>query len=63
MICLYYIIHSKSERGFWHNEFGWVTSALEATRFDLEEQDNFRLPLSAKKDAEWMPFMYGNDRE
>ena len=51
-----YIIHSKSERGFWHNKMGWVYRASTATKYTAEQKDNYRLPIG--KDVEWIVFEY-----
>lgn len=50
-----YVIHSKSERGFWSNVFGWVYSVKEATIFT---NTDYSLPMTIKMDAEWMPVKY-----
>lgn len=58
-----YIIHSKSERGFWHNKLGWVYSAASATKyvgFSLDElKTKFRFPITRGNDAEWIVYKYG----
>lgn len=53
-----YVIHSKSERGFWHNLHGWVYALKDATVF---KHTNYPLPISVDNDAEWMPVKYSED--
>jgi hypothetical protein len=47
---LKYVIHSKSEDGYWNNDFGW-TSKDEATAFTEQETKEFSLPQPA--DSRW----------
>lgn len=60
-----YVIHSRSERGFWNNKQGWVYGAAQATKFNAQEQLVFEhsLPLTSKKDAEWMVYCYDEETE
>jgi hypothetical protein len=58
-----YIIHSKSERGFWNNKLGWVHGAAQATKFGevtatAEPKCYMILPKTAKDDAEWIVYKY-----
>lgn len=53
-----FVIHSKSERGFWHNKLGWVYGAAQATKFTKSEKSFLRLPLSTNNDAEWYVYKY-----
>ena len=58
-----YIIHSKSERGFWNNKQGWVYGAAQATKFNedratAEPKCFCILPKTAENDAEWMVYKY-----
>jgi hypothetical protein len=57
-----YVIHSKSERGFWSCNLGWVYSIddEEVTKYTEEDRiDYLHLPLSKDNDAEWVVFTYG----
>lgn len=53
-----YIIHSASERGFWHNKLGWVSSASKASKFSLNEFLNMNKPASKWNDSEWVVYEY-----
>jgi hypothetical protein len=58
-----YVIHSKSETGFWSNDLGWVFDIEDATEFDEREEhgtmlESTNLPMSAGNDAEWMVVCY-----
>ena len=33
----FFIIRSESEHGFWHNALGWVSKAMNASRFTLDK--------------------------
>lgn len=50
-----YVIHSKSEQGFWNNTVGWVYSIRDATLFS---QPKGRLPITCGNDAEWIVHTY-----
>ena len=53
-----YVIHSKSERGFWHNKLGWVYAIKTATKFNWQHVEHLELPLSKNSDAEWLIIEY-----
>ena len=55
-----YIIHSNSERGFWHNKLGWVYRASSATKFNEREyvENQGLLLLTKANDAEWLVYEY-----
>lgn len=53
-----YIIHSKSERGFWHSRMGWVYSASTARKFTEQERETLHLPISSGNDTEWIVYTY-----
>lgn len=55
-----FVIHSKSERGFWSNVTGWVYDIESATRFDAEEVEKYHAPcvITSGNDAEWMVVLY-----
>jgi hypothetical protein len=55
-----YIIHSKSERGFWSNKTGWVYSIKDATVYDDIRVLKQPKPviLSKENDAEWLVYTY-----
>lgn len=50
-----YVIHSKSERGFWNSNLGWVYQITKATKFPAR---NYYLPVTALMDAEWIVYCY-----
>ena len=47
-----YFVYSKTERGFWSNEFGWVEDQDQATIFTYKEKQSFDLPYGT--DSIWM---------
>lgn len=51
-----YVIHSKSEDGFWSNEDGWVDDIDSATVFEAHEAAVSTKPMSAETDAIWVGF-------
>jgi hypothetical protein len=55
-----YVIHSKSERGFWSNKDGWGCDIADATRFHEEHVKMWPKPniLSAGSDHEWIVVYY-----
>lgn len=56
-----YVIHSKSERGFWSNKQGWVYGIGQATKFDDDYVKMWGFPSSCPtlaKDAEWIVVKY-----
>lgn len=55
-----YILHSKSERGFWSNKDGWSYDIVSATRFYEDYVKMWPMPtvLSKNHDAEWMVVKY-----
>ena len=53
-----YVIHSKSEEGFWNAEQGWVFDIESATQFWDTEVASVRLPLSRGQDCEWICIYY-----
>ena len=54
-----YVIHSKSERGFWNNDVGWVYAIHFATQFSKEEKLKVaQFPLTEGYDAEWLVYTY-----
>ena len=53
-----YVIHSKSEEGFWNAEQGWVFDIDSATQFWSQEKNESTLPMSAGGDAEWLVIDY-----
>lgn len=55
-----YVIHSKSEHGFWSNKDGWVCDVADATRFDEKHVKMWKTPniLSSKNDHEWVIVYY-----
>jgi hypothetical protein len=50
-----FIIHAKSQRGFWNNEIGWVRDAASATVFPCT---TFNFPCIGVDDCEWLPVAY-----
>jgi len=56
-----YVIHSKSEQGFWSNKTGWVHCICDACFFNQNEITYVTLPLSQLGDAEWMVYDYGEE--
>ena len=53
-----YVIHSKSEEGFWNAEQGWVFDIESATQFWDKEVASVHLPLSRGQDCEWICIYY-----
>jgi len=55
-----YVIHSKSERGFWSNSLGWVFNIKDATIFDSSYPKLWKKPtvLTAGNDGEWIVVEY-----
>lgn len=49
-----YVIHSKSEKGFWDNNIGWVFRVSDASLFTQKDKETLNLPNSVGKDAEWL---------
>ena len=52
-----WILHSKSEGGFWNNKRGWVYGAGQATKFKGSEV-NFKPTMMGVLDCEWLPYEY-----
>ena len=55
-----YVIHSKSERGFWNHKQGWVYGIAQASKFVNPSLINpkFNLPSTKEGDAEWIVYKY-----
>ena len=60
LINVEYIIHSRSEHGFWNNEDGWVCDIKDATRFNEDYVKMWSTPsiLSKDDDQEWIQVYY-----
>ncbi len=58
-----YVIHSKSERGFWSNELGWCFDIESATRFPQSYVKMWTVPIiiSTNSDHEWVVVSYDED--
>ena len=54
-----YVIHSKSERGFWNNTDGWCVNVNDGDIYGEDQLDQY-LPLSSGNDAEWLCVDYGD---
>lgn len=53
------VIQSKSERGFWNNDLGWVRNITDATQFNRDEIYHIMLPMSSGDDAEFIVVYFG----
>lgn len=53
-----YVIHAKSEKGFWQMGFGWVFNIKDATQFTQTEKDASKYLWSKDNDAEWIVAEY-----
>ena len=50
-----YVIHSQSEKGFWHSKQGWVYGISQATKF---HDTSFNVPITKNNDAEFIVVKY-----
>jgi hypothetical protein len=57
-----YIVHSKSEQGFWNTKLGWVHSAAEATKFPVYMNTKMILPVSRGNDSELYVYEYDDTK-
>lgn len=46
-----YVIHSRSEKGFWHKSMGWVHSVDVATKYTVYHNTKIEMPPSLCNDA------------
>lgn len=53
-----YVIHSKSEKGFWHKSMGWVHSSDVATKYTVYMNTKIAMPASLCNDAELHIYEY-----
>ena len=51
-----YVIHSKSEQGFWAAGRGW--SCKKISNAYIFHKNIYKLPESVGNDAEWVPVEY-----
>ena len=50
-----WVIHSKSQGGFWNSKYGWSYYIVAATKYS-DNKGNF--PSIGTNDCEWLPYEY-----
>ncbi len=53
-----YIIHSKSEKGFWNVKRGWVYNLKQATQFSKETKNKMIKPFNRANDSKFIVAEY-----
>lgn len=54
-----WVIHSRSQGGWWKHDQGWVYCVKQATIFKGEHApERFNLPTIGVNDCEWQPYRY-----
>jgi len=54
-----HVIHSKTNKGFWKLDFGWVSQISAATVYDETEMKKWALLVKAmSQDSEWIVVEY-----